>query len=197
MIRRPRPNEIKLLPQIENAADERYARVGLRQVLAMPSASLMSLGRAGHDGRLWVAVSPFGRVVGFALMKFPAGTAWLDQLSVLDRWQGRGLGSALIDRAAGLTRALGHDTLYLSTYLGVAWNAPFYARRGFTTVPRGQWPRAFRLQFMIENSHGHPPWRRTIMQRSTRPPYSAATARPICSQVGATSDTVARRMSRW
>ena len=26
--------------------------------------------------------------------------------------------------------------------------------------------------------------------------YSAATARPICSQVGATSDTVARRMSR-
>ncbi len=27
--------------------------------------------------------------------------------------------------------------------------------------------------------------------------HSAATARPICSQVGATSDTVARRMSRW
>ena len=26
--------------------------------------------------------------------------------------------------------------------------------------------------------------------------HSAATARPICSQVGATSDTVARRMSR-
>jgi hypothetical protein len=29
MIRRPRPNEIKLLPQIENEADQRYGRVGL------------------------------------------------------------------------------------------------------------------------------------------------------------------------
>ena len=28
------------------------------------------------------------------------------------------------------------------------------------------------------------------------PDYSAATASPICSQVGATSETVARRMSR-
>ena len=197
MIRRPRPNEIKLLPQIEKEADERYAQVGLRQVLAMPPASLASLERARCDGRLWVAVSPVGRVVGFALMKFPGGTAWLDQLSVLERWQGHGLGSALIDRAAGHARALGFDALHLSTYLGVAWNAPFYARRGFTAVARGGWPRAFRLQFMIENSHGHPPWRRTIMQRSTGPPYSAATAKPICSQVGATSDTVARRMSRW
>jgi hypothetical protein len=46
--------------------------------------------------------------------------------------------------------------------LGVSWNAPFYERCGFASVPRKDWPRAFRLQFMIEN---HPPWRRTIMQR--------------------------------
>ncbi len=97
-------------------------------------------------------------------MKFPGGTVSLDQLSVLDRWQGRGLGTALIDRTAA-ARELGHDRLYLSTYLGVPWNAPFYERRGFASVPRGEWPRAFRLQFMSENSHGHPPWRRTIMQR--------------------------------
>ena len=71
---------------------------------------------------------------------------------------------SLID-AARRARELGHDTLYLSTYLDVPWNAPFYGRRGFSSVPRGQWPRAFRLQFMIENSHGHAPWRRTIMQR--------------------------------
>jgi N-acetylglutamate synthase-like GNAT family acetyltransferase len=76
-----------------------------------------------------------------------------------------GLGAALIDRTAERARKLGHDRLYLSTYLDVPWNAPFYERRGFAAVPRGEWPRAFRLQFMIENSHGHLPWRRTIMQR--------------------------------
>jgi GNAT superfamily N-acetyltransferase len=165
MIRAARPDEIALLPQIENAADERYARVGLRQVIAMPPASIASLEQGRRDGRLWVAVSPLNRAAGFALMKFPGGTAWLDQLSVLDRWQGRGLGAALIDRTARRARELGHDTLYLSTYLGVPWNAPFYERRGFSSVPRSAWSPALRRQFLSETSHGHLPWRRTIMQR--------------------------------
>jgi len=165
MLRAARPEEIALLPQIENAADEQYVRVGLRRVLAMPPASVTSLEHGRRHGMLWVATSPLNRVVGFALMNLPGGTAWLDQLSVLPRWQGRGLGASLIDRTAERARELGHDMLYLSTYLDVPWNAPFYARRGFAPLPRGAWPTAFRRQFMIENSHGHPPWRRTIMQR--------------------------------
>ncbi len=165
MIRAARPNEIALLPQIENAADERYRRVGLPRILTMPPASIASLEDGRRNGRLWVATSPFDRVVGFALMKLPGGTAWLDQLSVLDRWQGRGFGAALIDRTARHARELGYDTLYLSTYLGVPWNAPFYERRGFSSVPRGAWPAALRQQFLRGNSHGHPTWRRTIMQR--------------------------------
>jgi N-acetylglutamate synthase-like GNAT family acetyltransferase len=120
MIRRPRPTEIKLLPQIENGA----------------------------------------------LMKLRDGTAWLDRLSVLDRWQRRGYGAALIDRTAAAVRALGFGTLYLSTYRDVPWNAPFYERQGFEEVPCRMWPHAFRTQFMAENRHGHPPWRRTIMRRS-------------------------------
>jgi GNAT superfamily N-acetyltransferase len=118
MVRAARPEEIALLPQIENAADVRYARVGLRQVLAMPPASLASLEYGRRHGMLWVATSPRNRIVGFALMKLPGSMCWLDQLSVLDRWQGRGFGAALIDRAARQARALGHDKLYLSTYLG-------------------------------------------------------------------------------
>jgi GNAT superfamily N-acetyltransferase len=163
MIRRPHRHEIKLLPQVENAADERYRRVGLGRVVAMPPASLASLEAGLREDRLWVAASRFNRPVGFALMKFPGGTAWLDQLSVLDRWQGRGLGGALIDRAAAEAGARGFDSLYLSTYRDVPWNAPFYARRGFKEVPRGNWPRAFRVQFLAES---HPPWRRTVMRRS-------------------------------
>lgn len=82
MIRAPRPDEIRLLPQIENAADRR-------------------------DGRLWVATSPLNRPVGFALMKRRAGTAWLDQLSVLDRWQGRGF--AEVPRSDWRRTIMGRD----------------------------------------------------------------------------------------
>jgi GNAT superfamily N-acetyltransferase len=165
MIRRPRPDEIKLLPQIENAADQVYARVGPSRILGMPPATISSFEQGRRENRLWVSLSPLGRPVGFALMKWLGGHAWLDQLSVLDAWQGRGLGTALIERTAAEARARGHHTLHLSTYRDVSWNGPFYARRGFEDVPRGLWPPTVRRQFMIENSHGHPPWRRTIMRR--------------------------------
>jgi GNAT superfamily N-acetyltransferase len=165
MIRPPRPDEVQLLPQIENDADRRYARVGLRRVIDMPPATIASLEFARRHGRLWIAASPLGRPIGFALMKLRGDTAWLDQLSVLDRWQRRGYGAALIDRTAGAARALGFDVLYLSTYRDVPWNGPFYERRGFSEVPRGSWSPALRAQIQRENSHGHPPWRRTIMQR--------------------------------
>jgi GNAT superfamily N-acetyltransferase len=165
MIRAARRPEIALLPHIEKAADQRYARAGLSRILAMPPASVASLEQERRRGLLWVATTPRGRIVGFALMKRLGGEAWLDQLSVLAPWQGHGLGSALIERAAAHAGTLGRPALYLSTYLGVPWNAPFYERRGFSALPRADWPPAFRLQFTIENSHGHPPWRRTILRR--------------------------------
>jgi GNAT superfamily N-acetyltransferase len=164
MIRAPSPPEIQLLPHIENAADERYRRVGLARVLAMPPASIASLEAGRRDGRLWVAVSPRNRPVGFALMKLVGGTAWLDQLSVLDRWQGRGLGAALIERTAAEARRRGHDSLHLSTYRDVPWNGPYYARRGFVELPRSAWSSAFRRG--LANESGHPPWRRIIMRRT-------------------------------
>jgi GNAT superfamily N-acetyltransferase len=165
MIRPPRPTEIKLLPQIENHADLRYARVGLRRVIGMPPATIASLQHGRRHGLLWVAVSPLGRPVGFALMKLRGGTAWLDQLSVLDHWQRRGYGAALIERSARTAHALGFDTLYLSTYRDVPWNGPYYKRRGFQEVPRSAFARPLRVVLMTECSHGHPVWHRAIMRR--------------------------------
>jgi GNAT superfamily N-acetyltransferase len=166
MIRAALPHEIRLLPQIENAADARYARVGLKLVVDMPAHSIASLERGRQRGLLWVAASPLGRAVGFALMEIKDGTAWIEQLSVLDRWQNRGLGSALIDRCAGTALSRGHRLLYLTTYRGVAWNEPFYARRGFTDVPRGTFGRPLRVEFLTGTSHGHPVWRRALMARA-------------------------------
>jgi GNAT superfamily N-acetyltransferase len=166
MIRPPRPTEIKLLPQIENRADLRYARLGLGHVIGMPPAAIASLQSGRRQGLLWVAVSPLGRPVGFALMKLRGGTAWLDQLSVLDHWQRRGYGAALIERSARTAHALGFDTLYLSTYRDVPWNGPYYERRGFQEVPRSAFVRPLRVVLLTERSHGHPVWHRAIMRRS-------------------------------
>jgi GNAT superfamily N-acetyltransferase len=166
MIRRPRRPEIKLLPQIENAADLRYRRVGLQLVIDMPPHSHDLLEHGRRRGLLWVATSPRDRVVGFVLMDIKDDTAWIEQLSVLDRWQGRGLGAALINRCAEEARSRGHNALYLTTYRGVPWNEPFYRRRGFVTMKRGDFLPALRRTMLTEIGHGHLSWRRALMRRS-------------------------------
>jgi GNAT superfamily N-acetyltransferase len=165
MIRRPRPDEIPLLPQIENAADGRFRHVGLRLVFDMPGHSLEVLRYGWRQGLLWVAASPTNRPVGFALLKITSGVAWIEQLSVLDRWQGRGFGTALIDQAQAAALARGHHTLHLTTYRDVSWNKPFYARRGFAELGRGELTHAMRVVLMTEVQHGHPVWRRAVMKR--------------------------------
>jgi GNAT superfamily N-acetyltransferase len=165
MIRAAHPHEIRLLPQIENTADRRFARVGLQLVVDMPGHSIAALEHGRRHGLLWVATSPHGHVVGFALMEIKRGIALIEQLSVLDRWQDRGFGTALLERCAGAARALGHEPLYLTTYRDVAWNKPFYERRGFTEVPRGGLNRTLRGVLLLEVRHGHPVWRRAVMKR--------------------------------
>ncbi len=166
MIRLARPDEIALLPQIESAADERFRRVGLQLVFDMPPHSVNMLRDAWRRGLLWVATSPANRPVGFALLKVTSGVAWLEQLTVLDLWQGRSLGAALIDRAQEAAGALGYRSLYLTTYRNVPWNAPFYRRRGFVEVARGDLTPAMRLVVMTEVRFGHPIWQRAVMVRS-------------------------------
>lgn len=165
MIRPPHPREVRLLPRIENAADRRFARIGLQLVVDMPGHSIAALEHGHRHGLLWVATSPRGDVVGFALMEVRRGTALVEQLSVLDRWQGRGLGTALLERCAATARALGHEPLYLTTYRDVAWNKPFYERRGFTELPRDALNRTLREVLLSEVRHGHPVWRRAVMRR--------------------------------
>jgi GNAT superfamily N-acetyltransferase len=165
MIRAAHPHEIALLPQIENAADVRYRRVGLERIIGMPPHSLALLEHGRRHGLLWVATSPLNRVVGFALMDIKGDTAWIDQLSVLDRWQGRGLGGALIDRSAATARQRGYHAIYLTTYRNVGWNEPFYRRRGFVDVARGDFTPRLRQEFLLGVSHGHPVWRRALMVR--------------------------------
>ncbi|WP_428667713.1 hypothetical protein [Reyranella sp.] len=146
MIRAAHPHEIRLLPQIENAADQRFARVGLQRVVDMPGHSIAALEHGRRHGLLWVAIEPRGHVVGFALIEIKRGTA-------------------LIERCAATARALGHEPLYLTTYRDVAWNKPFYQRRGFTEVPRGALDRTLRGVLLLEVRHGHPVWRRAVMTR--------------------------------
>ena len=46
-------------------------------------------------------------------------------------FQGRGIGAALLDRALAFCREVGHDSLFLWTFLGLAAARTLYERAGF------------------------------------------------------------------
>ncbi len=84
-----------------------------------------------------------GEPVGFAKLglpslpiETPADTLELWQIYVLDGWQGRGIGPALFDWAAGRARERGAEHLQLTVYVDNHRAKAFYARRGFEEVGR-------------------------------------------------------------
>jgi predicted N-acetyltransferase YhbS len=85
--------------------------------------------RAGlRAGRVQVAEIE-GEVVGFSVLDSLDGKPYLDQLSVRTSFMRRGIGAMLLARAQRESELVG--SLWLTTYVQVPWNGPYYARAGF------------------------------------------------------------------
>ena len=54
----------------------------------------------------------------------------------------------------------------LTTFRGVPWNMPFYARLGFEELPRAEWPPPLRAIVADEAARGLDPERRVVMIRT-------------------------------
>lgn len=85
-----------------------------------------------EPGFVLIAAEESGAPVGFVHVLDEDGFAHLEQLSVLPERGRRGYGRALVEAAKSKARHRGHKRMTLRTYADVPWNAPFYARAGFT-----------------------------------------------------------------
>lgn len=74
------------------------------------------------------------RVIGFAATRRHARELHLHELSVATAFQRRGIGATLLGALKIDARNAGIRAITLHTYRDIAWNAPFYARRGFEIV---------------------------------------------------------------
>ncbi|NQX27310.1 GNAT family N-acetyltransferase [Microbacteriaceae bacterium VKM Ac-2854] len=109
--------------EVERAADSRFGP-GL-----LPSDDVTAAD-SFEAARFFVAERD-GRIIGFALAAEHNTAMHLEQLSVHPDEGRRGVGSALLQSVIDDARALGCDSITLTTFRSVVWNAPFYARRGF------------------------------------------------------------------
>jgi predicted DCC family thiol-disulfide oxidoreductase YuxK/GNAT superfamily N-acetyltransferase len=169
-IRPARPDELPELQRVEREAGERFRGLGLLDHLLDHSLSLPELSAHQRAGRVWVAVDDEERPVGFAVASVLAGAgAHLEELDVVPRAGGQGIGTRLVATVCDWAASRGFSTLTLSTFRDVPWNAPFYTRRGFRPVPPAELSPALREVRAREERLGIVMDQRVVMRRRLDP----------------------------
>ena len=97
-----------------------------------PTAAPILARRIVEDGLLVAQAGD--AIAGFAMFRPLEDGLYVEQLDVLPSLAGRRIGAALLEAVGAKARAAALERLTLSTFRDVPWNAPYYARLGFTEV---------------------------------------------------------------
>lgn len=126
IVRRAEPSDLAMLPEIDERAESLFHVSGMQlPEIPFPVDAL-------HESKaVFVAGLP---PVGFVQVDEVDGIAHVQELAVIPSHMRQGIGSALLDRACEWARSTGYRAITLTTYAEVAWNAPFYASRGFVEL---------------------------------------------------------------
>jgi len=151
VIRPPAADELGRLVEIEAAAGRAFADHGMPEIAADDPGSPAELEACRAAGRAWVAADA-GGPVAYLIAAEVDGCLHVEQVSVDPAHAGRGIGAALLDHLAGVARAEGRPALTLTTFRDIPWNAPYYARLGFTELPQGEWGAQLRALVADEAS---------------------------------------------
>jgi ribosomal protein S18 acetylase RimI-like enzyme len=134
-IRAVRYTELPVLQDIERAAGECFRDIGMSQIAEDEPLPLDVLASYHRAGRAWVATEPAGAPVGYLIADVVDGNLHVEQVSVHPRYARIGVGREMLDDLAERARATSVPALTLTTFAHVPWNAPYYTRCGFLTVP--------------------------------------------------------------
>jgi GNAT superfamily N-acetyltransferase len=164
-IRAARRKDVDYLPQIERDAARRFAPFGIEEAMAGPGVPLELLVQRQRCGQLWVALDRADHPVGFAVASVVDDHGHLDELDVLVRHGGRGLGTRLVKVVCRWAYRARLSGVTLSTLRTIPWNEPFYSRLGFEVVPENELSDNMIRLRQLEALAGLPVAERVIMCR--------------------------------
>ncbi len=142
-------NHISSLPSIERSAAELFGDAVPAELLehVTDEATLLDSQRSGT---LWVALGQDDEPVGFARVVAAGARVHLAELDVIPAHGRRGVGTSLIRAVEVWACSRRSSQITLTTYRDLPWNAPFYARMGFSVVPETDWDADMRRRFEEE-----------------------------------------------
>jgi GNAT superfamily N-acetyltransferase len=157
------------LPRIEIEAGSIFPPEDLAPELRDDAHDLTFFERAFAAGQLWVARRVMPPLpVGFAAATLVDGSAHLSEMDVLPRHARRGLGRALVFEVARWANDSGYSSLTLTTFSHLPWNAPFYARLGFSVLAASEQGPELRQVLDEEARDGLDPANRVAMRLDPR-----------------------------
>jgi GNAT superfamily N-acetyltransferase len=178
-IRLARAEDVARLPEIERRASTIFSPEDLPPAIARETASLETYSLAQHERRLIVACDSESGVIGFAHAIVLDGGAHLEEVDVDPEFARRGIGRRLVEGICGWAAEGGFDSITLSTFSNVAWNAPFYAGLGWRVLPQASLSEALHGLRENEQRAGLDMGRRVIMRRPIRAADRALGPGPI------------------
>ncbi|MDE1186231.1 MAG: GNAT family N-acetyltransferase [Pantoea sp.] len=116
-----------------------------------------------EDELLFVAADGRNQPIGFLAGMERDGTLYVNEVDVVRVWQRRGVGRRLMATAIATARASRLGGVTLTTDRFVPFNAPFYARLGFTEITTSDALPALRQALATEVGHGMGAERRVAM----------------------------------
>lgn len=134
LIRKARLDDLPVLADIERDADQLFLQTDMPQIGAAEPTDSAALAALLDEGAFWVAELD-GALVGFLAAGTRQGQYVILQISVARAGQGRGVGARLMEAAMDHGRATGAPDVVLTTFRDIPWNAPWYARFGFSEIP--------------------------------------------------------------
>lgn len=158
-----RIEDIAQLSAIEREAASLFAGWQVPIEVLEEETSLPEFSAAQRAGRLWVARSNGGSVVGFALVDLVGGRPHLEEIDVHPSHGRRGIGRALVEAVRAWARASGYTSLTLTTFREIPWNAPFYERIGFRVLPTHELSPDLQAVVRDEAARGLDPAARVVM----------------------------------
>jgi len=150
--------------RVEIEAGRRFAAVGMPETATDEAPPPQWFLAAVDEGRCWVAASG-PEVVGYVVAEQVDGDAFIAQVSVVEAWGRRGIGTGLIGRVEAWAGSWGARSVVLTTFEGVAWNAPWYRRIGFVDVDQAEFGPGLEALVARERSRGLDGAARVVLRR--------------------------------
>ena len=165
-VRLARPDDIQRLPAIGRAADQLFLDSPHPVIASFPPDMPEEFAAAQDDWKLWVPVDRDDRPVGFLrLIELAADMLHVAQFAVDPAHGRRGYGRRTVETAVRFHAPRGYRRLSLTTFVDVAWNAPYYARLGFEPLTIAATPAPLERRRRLEAGQVLPLDRRVAMVR--------------------------------